>query len=156
MHSYIFLFLFSLASFFSPCAPMLSCFFFSIFFYLLCFTLFRKGSQAPVFVWWWDLFYVSPHFSILLLFFFFFIGWDASNFIFLFLIGLFSVRSDIAAILLWFYTYTLTHMHVYVHITPHTPLRSTKMNVAVASYSLVTTEQRCVMLSTGQEKAEAD
>lgn len=56
---------------FSSCAPMLSCFcFVFLFFYFLCFTLFRKGSQAPVFVWWWDLFYVSPHFSMLLFFFF--------------------------------------------------------------------------------------
>lgn len=30
---------------FPPCAPMLS-----FFPYFLCFTLFRKGSQAPVFV----------------------------------------------------------------------------------------------------------
>lgn len=34
-------------------------------FALLCFTLFRKGSQAPVFIWWWDLFRVSPLFLIL-------------------------------------------------------------------------------------------
>lgn len=34
-------------------------------FALLCFTPFRKGSQAPVFIWWWDLFRVSPLFLTL-------------------------------------------------------------------------------------------
>lgn len=58
-------------------------------FALLCFTPFRKGSQAPVFIWWWDLFRVSPFFltlpqHFLTLWLSFFLGWDTREFVWVF------------------------------------------------------------------------
>lgn len=75
------------------------------------------------------------------LFFFFFFGLIAF---------LFNQTSQPFPLVL--YICIFIDMHVSVHPSPHNPSRSTKTNVAVASYPNIISDQHCLLVRAGEEE----